>query len=347
MTQRKPSSSASCAVVLLTTFSECLVRRTSRGALCHVNDVLAAGRTPLHLAVYANRADACRYLIEQGAEIDRTDNNGETALYQAVVARRMKLVKLLLDSGADPFLQDDGSLMPMALESSSDELMRLLIRACARKLSINGSKDGLAHLCPEPAPVSHALWTHYDLTKPTKPERQFGLRNFFPRARSGRYSLAEEGSTRCEEQVDEQENEQSAKTKKSSTFPRGMKPSSLHACAVETDGLIEEESVGFRRQTSSRRSLRKCVDSAFKLIRRPSEESFSLRESFRRKRGRSKPVPQTSSPTEKFEPRNQFEQSPSAAKLVPREVTTCSRPTTLTVRPAPSPGATPAKSTAF
>jgi len=49
-----------------------------------VNDRGVCGNTPLHLAVWANDAEAVRLLLEAGAKRDVAGEDGQTALEDAV-----------------------------------------------------------------------------------------------------------------------------------------------------------------------------------------------------------------------------------------------------------------------
>jgi ankyrin repeat protein len=63
------------------------------------------GFTPLHLAVYAEQADAARALIEAGADVNAV-SKGPIAqvppLGTAAFVRSQAMTQLLLDAGADP-----------------------------------------------------------------------------------------------------------------------------------------------------------------------------------------------------------------------------------------------------
>lgn len=177
-------------------------RLDEEGALCSINDVLAGGRSPLHLAVAARRKDAVCYLLNEGALIDHVDEQGRTALHQAVIDNQAKLVHLLLENGADPFLGDSGSVMPIALNASSDCVTRMLLEACARKISTpspslaSASSSSVLSSSSNDARTDQLIapcaWTHYDLSRASGKKGDFRLPSLLPRARCGRYVVTEE-----------------------------------------------------------------------------------------------------------------------------------------------------------
>lgn len=90
------------------------------------------GFTPLHLAVYGRRAEACRLLIQAGADLDAV-SDGEIAqvspLGTAAFVRSIELVRLLLDAGADVDAHgsDGFTALHTAAEHDDAELARLLV----------------------------------------------------------------------------------------------------------------------------------------------------------------------------------------------------------------------------
>ena len=59
------------------------------------------GNSPLSAAVYQDRRDVVRLLIERGADVNEGDNAGFTPLHLAVALGRIEAVRILLESGAD------------------------------------------------------------------------------------------------------------------------------------------------------------------------------------------------------------------------------------------------------
>ena len=70
------------------------------------------GSHPLALAAMAGRAGAVAYLLEQGARVDDTDEDGDTALHQASFFGHLDVVNLLLAAGADRSIKNDKGLTP-------------------------------------------------------------------------------------------------------------------------------------------------------------------------------------------------------------------------------------------
>ena len=90
------------------------------------------GFTPLHLAVYGGRAEACRLLIEQGADLNAI-SEGEIAqvspLGTAAFVDSIELARLLLDAGADVDAHgpDRFTALHTAAELDDVELSGLLV----------------------------------------------------------------------------------------------------------------------------------------------------------------------------------------------------------------------------
>mgnify|MGYP002243026718 FL=1 len=68
------------------------------------------GWTLLMVAAYNNSIDVCRYLIEQGADVNARNFNGTTVLMYAKDAvlrtENYNLIDLFLENGANPLLED-------------------------------------------------------------------------------------------------------------------------------------------------------------------------------------------------------------------------------------------------
>lgn len=73
------------------------------------------GGSPLIVAATFGRTDVARALIEAGADVNRTNNEGSTALHTAAFFCRTDIVKVLLKNGADQGVRNSAGAT--ALES--------------------------------------------------------------------------------------------------------------------------------------------------------------------------------------------------------------------------------------
>ena len=78
-----------------------------------INQTNEKGQTLLHLAAIANDIDSVKRLLESGAHIDQQDNHNKSPLHIAVEGQRRSLVDLLLESGANVNLKDDTGSTPL------------------------------------------------------------------------------------------------------------------------------------------------------------------------------------------------------------------------------------------
>jgi cytohesin len=93
-----------------------------------INEIDRYGRTQLHIsAEKGNQAQVLR-LIENGAELDMSDDTEKTALHYAVLNGHINIVKILLEEGADPNLQDEnGCSCLLLLRRNVEQILPLLI----------------------------------------------------------------------------------------------------------------------------------------------------------------------------------------------------------------------------
>jgi ankyrin repeat protein len=95
-----------------------------------LNAISGTGDWPLKSAAEVNDTTRIDWLLNHGAEVDRT-STGETALHSAVRSDSRESVKLLLDAGADPNAQDvDGQ--PPLFEAKTRETIWTLLEAGAQ-----------------------------------------------------------------------------------------------------------------------------------------------------------------------------------------------------------------------
>jgi ankyrin repeat protein len=69
--------------------------------------------TPLHYAAMEGRANAVQHLIDNGADINMKDNDGETPLYYAIMNGYTDIAVLLINSGADVTDKGINGLTPL------------------------------------------------------------------------------------------------------------------------------------------------------------------------------------------------------------------------------------------
>jgi hypothetical protein len=60
------------------------------------------GETPLHIFAIRGDLEACRTLLEAGADVDLPGEHGFTALHEAVSQGHAEVVALLLEYGSNP-----------------------------------------------------------------------------------------------------------------------------------------------------------------------------------------------------------------------------------------------------
>ncbi len=84
--------------------------------LCHhgagVNNADAGGDVPMIRAVRSKNGEMARFLLNQGADLDRVGREGQTPLALALATRQMPLVELFLQAGANPNAAFPGPMKP-------------------------------------------------------------------------------------------------------------------------------------------------------------------------------------------------------------------------------------------
>jgi ankyrin repeat protein len=87
------------------------------------------GVTPLMAAVFNNRQEVVKFLLEKGADIEASDSYGRTPLSMAVQENKQELVKFLLDKGADIETLDTYAYTPLyvARATGNVDMAQLLL----------------------------------------------------------------------------------------------------------------------------------------------------------------------------------------------------------------------------
>lgn len=87
------------------------------------------GRSPLMAASAHGRDAAVRFLLENGAKVNRKDADGQTALGAAFAGRHWSVARTLLDGGADPNAPFRTGTYPLIalVRRNNVDLMRLLL----------------------------------------------------------------------------------------------------------------------------------------------------------------------------------------------------------------------------
>lgn len=124
-----------------TALHECLLEGNTKGAFSLVEqgaDINAQdedGNTPLHLASLDGATELVSFLIEKGAQVNSKNKNGDTPLHLAVRAGKTEIASLLVECGADVNAQDEDGDTPLddALCKGATQLASLLIEKGADK----------------------------------------------------------------------------------------------------------------------------------------------------------------------------------------------------------------------
>ncbi|MBQ7154309.1 MAG: ankyrin repeat domain-containing protein [Synergistaceae bacterium] len=104
--------------------------------------------TPLMFAAYSDNSDTVSRLINAGAVVDMQNYCGETALREAVINRDYATAELLVQNGADPNIRDNDGETPYThifskvfLESEDMEIAELFLKCGVDVDSLNADGD--------------------------------------------------------------------------------------------------------------------------------------------------------------------------------------------------------------
>lgn len=94
-----------------------------------VNKVDENGNSALHLAAYDNDIDTARLLVDSNADVNIKDAYGYTSLHLAAITDSYSIAKLLINNGGDIHALDDEGLIPIdhAVGNRALSVLKLLI----------------------------------------------------------------------------------------------------------------------------------------------------------------------------------------------------------------------------
>lgn len=101
-------------------------------------------RTLLHTAVIEEQVEVVSDLVNQGADVNAKDFNGDTPLQLAIETRNLNILKLLLDAGVKNYDKSIG--LRKAIRSNNENMLKLLINAGASVGEIDEESTGSTSL---------------------------------------------------------------------------------------------------------------------------------------------------------------------------------------------------------
>jgi len=91
------------------------------------------GKTPLHIAAFFGHIDIVRFLVENGADINKEiESSGQTALYMAVLQNHYQIIRYLIKNGAFVNVTDKitgKTLLHIAAKKGDVQMTGILISA--------------------------------------------------------------------------------------------------------------------------------------------------------------------------------------------------------------------------
>ena len=88
----------------------------------------ASSYLPTEDAVIRKKLETVRYLLENGAEVNRKGSDGNTALHLAADDENLEIVKLLLENGADKKAKNDDEERPFKFVDKDQKIVKALIK---------------------------------------------------------------------------------------------------------------------------------------------------------------------------------------------------------------------------
>ena len=106
----------------------------SAGISARARGAAQSAAATVHAAVASGDVVSVKALLDQGAAVDETDDNGTTPLLLATAQGRTDIVRLLLERGADPNAADQSGRTALgeAKRRRLKEIEILLVQAGAR-----------------------------------------------------------------------------------------------------------------------------------------------------------------------------------------------------------------------
>ena len=89
--------------------------------------------TPLMKACWDGELEIATYLLDQGADVNFADEEGDTPLFQAIKRERAEFAQLLIDRGAKVNVKDTRQFTPLttAAAAADEETTKVLVKAGA------------------------------------------------------------------------------------------------------------------------------------------------------------------------------------------------------------------------
>lgn len=92
--------------------------------------------SPITQAIIDGDSGALQTAINQGFDVNQTDDKGQTPLYKAVIVNREDMLRILLEQGADPTIGANNGFIPLSLaaQNGSNNLVNALLENDSTRL---------------------------------------------------------------------------------------------------------------------------------------------------------------------------------------------------------------------
>ena len=105
-----------------------------------------AGLTPLSWAALLGQAEAAKALIEHGANLKATNNDGSTALHNAAFMGEVEVAKLLVENGADINAATDNSDTPLSVTKTDHVTTQIIAGLLQVPVDLKKVKSGRSEI---------------------------------------------------------------------------------------------------------------------------------------------------------------------------------------------------------